>query len=52
MLGYTSIEVEDMIYSIGAAILIINTDENPAIHRGLSNAIDLLEGLLAEGHIQ
>jgi hypothetical protein len=51
MLGYSTKDVFEMIYGIESAILLINTDENPAIHRYLENSKDLLEGLLAEGHV-
>jgi hypothetical protein len=52
MLGYTEEDIENMIYCINSSTLLINTDENPAIYRGLVNTASLLEGLLAEGHIQ
>ena len=51
MLGYGKKDIFEMIYGIENAILLIDTDENPAIHRYLENSKDLLEGLLAEGHI-
>jgi hypothetical protein len=51
MLGYKEQDVAEMLYGVQTAILLINTDENPAIHRYLSNTADLLEGLLAEGHV-
>jgi len=51
MLGYTKLDVENMIYCIDSSMLLINTDENPAIYRGLVEAASLLEGLLAEGRV-
>lgn len=51
MLGYTVNDIEDMIYGIESSMLLINSDENPAIHRYLANSVDLLQGLLAEGHV-
>jgi hypothetical protein len=51
MLGYTKLDIENMIYCVDSSMLLINTDENPAIYRGLVDTASLLEGLLAEGHI-
>ena len=51
MLGYTEKDVVEMIYGIKSAMLLIDTDENPAIHRYLNNSADFLEGMLVEGRI-
>ena len=52
MLGYTEEQVSNMLYGIKSADLIIDADENPAIHNYLVMAADFIEGLFAEGHIQ
>ena len=51
MLGYTEEDIEQMIYGVRSADLLINADENPAIHNYLISTWDFLEGLLMEGHI-
>ena len=51
MLGYTELDIKNMIYCIDSSMLLINTDENPAIYNGLVDTASLLEGLLAEGHV-
>ena len=51
MLGYKSKDIEEMIYGVETAALLINTDENPAIARYLINTVEFLSGILAEGHV-
>ena len=51
MLGYTEKDIIEMIYGVKTADLLINSDENPAIHNYLVNTADFLEGLLVEGHV-
>ena len=51
MLGYTVNDIEEMIYGIESSILLINTDENPAIHRYFVDTVSFLEGILAEGRV-
>ena len=51
MLGYKIQDIEEMLYGIESAALLINTDENPAIARYLINAAEFLSGILAEGHV-
>jgi hypothetical protein len=51
MLGYSTEQVEEMIYSINTSMLLINADENPAIYRGLGETASFLEGLISEGHL-
>ena len=51
MLGYKVNDIEEMIYGIESSILLINTDENPAIHRYLVDTVSFLEGILAEGRV-
>lgn len=51
MMGYTEDDIEQMKYGIQSAILLINTDENPAITRYLQETADFLDGLLVEGRI-
>lgn len=48
MLGYTVEEVETMITSI----IIARQNSSHIIHDSLTQAIDLLNGLLVEGHIE
>lgn len=48
MLGYTLEEVETMI----ASIIIARRNCPDAIHDSLTQAIDLLNGMIVEGHIQ
>jgi hypothetical protein len=51
MLGYKAENIEEMIYGIESSLLMIDTDENPAIARYLINTVDFLSGILAEGHV-
>ena len=51
MLGYKVQDIEEMIYGVETAALLINTDENPAIGRYLINTLEFLSGVLAEGHV-
>ena len=50
MLGYTERDLADMTYGVYQADLLINADENPAIHNYLVTAHDFLQGLWAEGY--
>ena len=50
MLGYELKDLNDMVYGLDNAILIINSDENPAIYNYLVTARDFLQGLWAEGY--
>jgi len=50
MLGYTKTDLDNMMYGIQNADLMINADENPAIHNYLVTANDFLGGLWAEGY--
>ena len=50
MLGYTVEDLNNMVYGIDNAVLLINSDENPAIHNYLVTASDFLQGLWAEGY--
>lgn len=51
MLGYTKREFADMVYGVYQADLLIDADENPAIHNYLVMTHDFLMGLYSEGHI-
>lgn len=51
MLGYTERDLADMIYGVYQADLLINADENPAIHNYLVKAHDFLMGIAVEGRI-
>ena len=50
MLGYTLEDLNNMVYGVDNAMLLINSDENPAIHTYLVTARDFLQGLWAEGY--
>ena len=50
MLGYTKEDLDDMVYGIDCALLMINNDENPATTRSLTTALEFLQGLWAEGY--
>jgi hypothetical protein len=50
MLGYTQKDLADMTYGVYQADLLVNADENPAIHNYLVMAHDFLQGLWAEGY--
>jgi len=50
MLGYTVEDLNNMKYSVDTAILLINSDENPAIYNYLLTTSDFLGGLWAEGY--
>lgn len=52
MLGYTLQDLDNMINGIENADLMINADENPAIHNYLVMAHDFLQGLWAEGYFE
>jgi hypothetical protein len=52
MLGYTQLDVENMIYSIDNAQFYLPPNEsNEAVRKGLIDAASFLEGLLVEGRI-
>jgi hypothetical protein len=50
MLGYGPNDLNNMTYGVDSAMLLINSDENPAIHNYLVTARDFLQGLWAEGY--
>lgn len=50
MLGYELEQINEMIDGVENAILLINADENPEIHRHLTEASEFLNGLWAEGY--
>ena len=50
MLGYTLEDLNNMVYGVDNAMLLINSDENPAIHNYLVTARDFLQGLWTEGY--
>ena len=45
MLGYTKADIDNMKYGIDCAILLINSDENPAIHRYLVEAAEFFDDI-------
>jgi hypothetical protein len=50
MLGYSKEDFDEMIYGVNTAVLLINSDENPAIHRMLSEASGFLQDLQSKGY--
>jgi hypothetical protein len=50
MLGYTKEDLDNMIYGVQCADLLIDADENPAIHNYLVTTNEFLQGLLSEGY--
>ena len=52
MLGYTLENVIEMIYAVKTVRSKIDAGQAFAIHSYLGNTVDLLEGLIAEGHVQ
>jgi len=50
MLGYTLEDLNNMVYGVDNAMLLNNSDENPAIHNYLDTARDFLQGQWAEGY--
>jgi len=50
MLGYTLEDLNNMVYGVDNAMLLINSDENPAIHNYLFTTREFLQGLWAEGY--
>ena len=51
LMGYTEEDVELMLYGVQSADLLIDSDENPAIHNYLVGTAEFLEGLLEEGRV-
>ena len=50
MLGYTDNDLTDMMYGVDTAMLLIDSNENPAIYNYLVTTSDFLKGLWAEGY--
>ena len=50
MLGYTMNDLNNMKYGVDSALLVLDSDEHPAIHNYLVTASDFLGGLWAEGY--
>ena len=51
MLGYIKEDLDDMINALDSVLTTINSDDDPWLYNNTWRAKDLLEGLLAEGHI-
>ena len=49
MLGYTENDINEMLYGVSTATLLVDADQNPAIHRYLVDTVSFLEGILQEG---
>ncbi len=50
MLGYTDNDLTNMMYGVDTAMLLIDSNENPAIYNYLVTTSDFLKGLWAEGY--
>jgi hypothetical protein len=50
MLGYSQQDLADMTYGVYNADLLINADDEPAIHNYLTMTHSFLQGLWAEGY--
>ena len=50
MLGYELKDLNNMVYGVDSAILIIDSDEHPAVYNYLVTTRDFLQGLWAEGY--
>ena len=50
MLGYTTQDLNNMKYGVDSALLVLDSDEHPAIHNYLVTASDFLGGRWAEGY--
>ena len=51
MSNYTQQDLADMVYGVYQADLLIDADENPAIHNYLVMAHDFLQGVWEEGNV-
>jgi hypothetical protein len=51
MLGYIDTDITDMIDALDSVLTTINSDDDPWLYNNTWRAKDLLEGLLAEGHV-
>ena len=50
MLGYTKTDLDEMTNAIDSALTTVNPDDDPWLHRNLTQASDFLSGLWAEGY--
>ena len=48
MFGYPKADIDNMKYGVDCSLMLINANENPAIHRYLKEASDFFEGLIEE----
>ena len=51
MLGYRDTDVIDMVNALDSVLTTINSDDDPWLYNNTWRAKDLLEGLLATGHV-
>lgn len=52
MLGYQVSDINDMTYALDSVLSIIDSDDDPWLYNNIWQAKNLLEGLVAQGHIQ
>jgi len=50
MLGYERDDLDNMVLAIDSALTTVNPDDDPWLHRNLTQASDFLSGLWAEGY--
>lgn len=51
MLGYRDTDVIDMVNALDSVLTTIDSDDDPWLYNNTWRAKDLLEGLLATGHV-
>ena len=52
MLGYQVSDINDMTKALDSVLSIIDSDDDPWLYNNIWRAKNLLEGLVAQGHIQ
>jgi len=50
MLGYERDDLDNMVIAVESALTTVNSDDDPWLHRNLTQASDFLQGLWAEGY--
>jgi hypothetical protein len=50
MLGYTKVDLDDMVNAIESALTTVNANDDPWLHDNLNMATVFLNGLWAEGY--
>jgi len=50
LVGYESVDADDMIIALDSVLTTINSDDDPWLYNNTWRAMDLLKGLQAEGY--